>query len=72
MKKLLVACILTVGSLGLYSCNGNDGMTDTDNVEGTVIDTDTTVSELEVERTVREVDTTIETETETIETDQNQ
>lgn len=39
----------------------------TEEGDGTVIDTDTTVSELEVERTVQDIDTTVETETETIE-----
>ncbi|MCX2738979.1 hypothetical protein [Pontibacter anaerobius] len=68
MKKVLFACAIAFGSLGFYSCGGNEGVTN-EETDGTVIDTDTTVSELEVERTVRDIDTTMETETETIETD---
>ncbi len=37
-----------------------------------MIDTDTTVSELEVERTVRDVDTTVTTETETVDPQEDQ
>ncbi|MFD1188304.1 hypothetical protein [Pontibacter rugosus] len=65
MKKLLFAGAIIFGSVGLYSC-GNEGAT-TAETEGTVIDQDTAVSELEVERTVIDTDTT--TETETIETE---
>ncbi|WP_266205947.1 hypothetical protein [Pontibacter kalidii] len=68
MKKLLFAFAITFGSFGLYSCGGDGGVTN-EEADGTVIDTDTTVSELEVERTVRDIDTTVETETETIDTD---
>jgi hypothetical protein len=71
MKKQLFTCAIVLGSLGLYSCDGNGGVTETEGDE-TVIDTDTTVSELEVERTTRDVDTTIQTETETIEMDNDQ
>jgi uncharacterized protein YcfL len=71
MKKLLFACAVFLGSFSLYSCGGTEGDMTTEE-EGTVIDTDTTVSELEVETTTRDVDTTIETETETIEPNENQ
>lgn len=71
MKKQLFACAIVLGSLGLYSCGGDGAVTETEGNE-TVIDTDTTVSELEVERTTREVDTTIDTETETIELENDQ
>ncbi|TPE46274.1 hypothetical protein [Pontibacter mangrovi] len=70
MKKLLFAFAITFGSLSMYSCGGNEGMTNGE-ADGTVIDTDTTVSELEVERTVQDIDTTVETETETIEPENN-
>jgi hypothetical protein len=62
MKKLLFAAALIFGTVGMYSCGGND-TTATEEVEGTVIDTDTTVSELEVERTIIETDTTVNSET---------
>lgn len=66
MKKLLFAGAVLLGSMSLYSCGGEEGAVSTE-TEGTVIDQDTVVSELEVERTVIETDTT--TETETIETE---
>jgi hypothetical protein len=68
MKKIIFACAIAVGSMGLYSCGGNNGVTNEEG-DGTVIDTDTTVSEIEVEKTTRDIDTTIDTETETIDTD---
>lgn len=63
MKKLFFASAVVLGSISLSSCDGGGATTE----EGTVIETDTTVSELEVERTTMEVDTTMDTETETIE-----
>lgn len=69
MKKLFFAAALLFGSVGMYSCGGEEAAdtTATEEVEGVVIDTDTAVSEIEVERTVMEVDTTVETESETVE-----
>ncbi|WP_125185259.1 hypothetical protein [Botryobacter ruber] len=64
MRKLFFACAIVLGSFSLYSCGGNDGA---GSDEGTVIDRDTTVSELEVEETTMDIDTTMETQTETIE-----
>lgn len=69
MKKLFFAAALLFGSVGMYSCGGTEDTTATE-VDGTVIDTDTTVSELEVERTVVETDTT--TDSETIDIDNEQ
>ena len=66
MKKLLFAGAVVLSSLTLYSCGGNEGVTNEGVEDGTVIDSDTTVSELEVETTVQDIDTTVETETETI------
>ncbi|WP_162052627.1 hypothetical protein [Pontibacter pamirensis] len=63
MKKLFFASAVLLGSMSMYSCDGGGTTTE----EGTVVDTDTTVTELEVERTTMEVDTTMDTETETIE-----
>lgn len=71
MKKLLFASAVVLSSLTLYSCGGNEGAT-SEEVDGTVIDRDTTVEELEVETTVQDIDTTIETETETIEPGENE
>ncbi len=51
-----------MGSLSLYSCGGNEEVGTTADDE-MVIDRDTAVSELEVERTVVETDTVTETET---------
>ncbi|RDV11976.1 hypothetical protein DXT99_22860 [Pontibacter diazotrophicus] len=65
MKKLFFASAVLLGSISLYSCDGGGTTTE----EGTVVQTDTTVSELEVERTTMEVDTTMDTETETIDID---
>lgn len=62
MKKLFFASAVVLGSMSIYSCDGGGTTTE----EGTVIQSDTTVSELEVERTTMEVDTTMDTETETI------
>lgn len=56
-----------LGAMGLYSCGDQGTTTAEDEI---VVEQDTTVSELEVERTVIETDTV--TETETIERDQNQ
>lgn len=67
MKKLFLASAVFLGSFSLYSCGGNSETTSAEQ-EGTVIDRDTTVSELEVETTV--VDTT--TQTQTLETDTTQ
>ena len=64
MKKLLFAGAVVLSSLSLYSCGGENAATTED--DGTVIDSDTTVSEVEVEETVMDVDTTIETETDQI------
>lgn len=69
MKKLFFASALVLGSIGLYSCDSGGGAT---SEEGTVIDTDTTVSELEVERTTMDIDTSMNTETETIELENEQ
>ncbi|MEJ8804310.1 hypothetical protein [Pontibacter sp. H249] len=71
MKKLILAGAVVFTSFGFYSCGGNDGTTEGE-MDGTVIDTDTTVSELEVERTVRDVDTTVTTETETVDPQNDQ
>jgi hypothetical protein len=67
MKKLILAGTIVLGSLSLYSCGNNDGGAGTE--DGTVIDTDTTVSEVEVDKTVIDTDTT--TDTETIDVDNN-
>jgi hypothetical protein len=70
MKKLFFAGAILLGSMGMYACGG-DGTTATEeNESGNVIYQDTTVSELEVERTVVETDTM--TNTETIDIDNNQ
>ena len=71
MKKLFLAGAVVFASFGFYACGGDNGTTEGE-TDGTVIDTDTTVSEIEVERTIRDVDTTVTTETETIETDDNE
>ncbi|WP_299824848.1 hypothetical protein [uncultured Pontibacter sp.] len=71
MKKLILAGAVVFASFGFYACGGNEGTTQGE-MDGTVIDSDTTVSELEVEQTVRDVDTTVTTETETIDPNQNQ
>ena len=63
MKKLFFASAMVLGSLSIYSCDGGGATAE----EGTVIDRDTTVSEVEVERTTMDIDTTINRETETIE-----
>ena len=63
MKKLFFASAVVLGSLGIYSCDGGGATAE----EGVVVDRDTTVSELEVERTTMDIDTSMNTETETIE-----
>lgn len=63
MKKLFFAAALLFGTVGMYSCGGETDTTATEEVDGTVIDTDTTVSELEVEQTVIDTDTSTESET---------
>ncbi|PRY14223.1 hypothetical protein CLV24_10433 [Pontibacter ummariensis] len=65
MKKIFFASALMLGSLSLYSCGGEteEGVAE----DGVVVERDTAVSELEVERTIMDVDTTVETQTETIE-----
>ncbi|MFD3002750.1 hypothetical protein ACFS7Z_20430 [Pontibacter toksunensis] len=63
MKKLFFVSAVVLGSIGLYSCDGGGATSE----EGTVVDRDTTVSELEVERTTMDIDTSMNTETETIE-----
>ncbi|MBF9252898.1 hypothetical protein I2I11_06320 [Pontibacter sp. 172403-2] len=68
MKKLFFASALVLGSLSLYSCGNNDGAA-TEGTDGTVIDSDTTVSELEVETTTRDIDTTYDTDTKDIDVD---
>ncbi len=68
MKKLFFAAALLFGTVGMYSCGGED--TTATDVEGTVIDADTTVSEVEIERTVIEVDTTVDTETIDVDTEE--
>ena len=60
MKKLFFACAILLGSMGMYACGGNEGTTETEQNES-VISEDTTVSEMEVERTVVETDTKNET-----------
>jgi len=72
MKKLFFAAALLFGTVGMYSCGGEEGAdtTATEETEGTVIDTDTTVSELEVEQTVIDTDTTTESETIEVETEE--
>lgn len=69
MKKLFFAAVLLFGSVGMYSCGGTD-TTATEEVDGTIIDTDTTVSEMEIERTVIETDTTVNSETIDIDNEQ--
>ncbi|GAB3537765.1 hypothetical protein GCM10027443_31330 [Pontibacter brevis] len=69
MKKLFFASAVVLGSMGMYSCDSGGGTTSDD---ATVVERDTTVSELEVERTTMDVDTTINTETETIDPQENQ
>lgn len=69
MKKIFLVGVFAFATLGLYSCGNQEGVTETD-ADETVIERDTTVSELEVERTVVETDTV--TETETIDTEENQ
>lgn len=62
MKKLLFASAIVLGTVGFSACDSNKTETTTDNNE-MVIDRDTTVSEVEVDRTVVEMDTTVETNT---------
>ena len=71
MKKLFFASAIVLSSLSLYSCGGNNGVA-TEGADGTVIDSDTTVSELNVETTTRDIDTTYDTETETVDPQNNQ
>lgn len=70
MKKLFFAGAILLGSAGMYACSG-DGSTATEQEEN-VIYQDTTVSEMEVDRTVVETDTTTETETIDVDNNQNQ
>ena len=65
MKKLFFASAIVLSSFSLYSCGNNEGSA-TQGTDGTVIDSDTTVSELEVETTTRDIDTTYDTETENV------
>ncbi|TXK50763.1 hypothetical protein FVR03_04540 [Pontibacter qinzhouensis] len=61
MKKLFFAAAVLFGSFSMYSCDNQAG-TESDANE-TVIDSETKVSEYEVEETVVETDTTTRTET---------
>ncbi|MFD2513310.1 hypothetical protein ACFSRY_05485 [Pontibacter locisalis] len=70
MKKLFFAAAVLFGSFGFYACGGDEGITETE--DATVIERDTTVSEIEVERTTMDIDTTIDTESETIELENEQ
>ncbi|WP_347157029.1 hypothetical protein [Pontibacter chitinilyticus] len=65
MKKLFFAGALVLGTLSIYSCDSNTGTATGDNEK--VIDADTTVSEVQVEKTTVDMDTS--TTTETIDTD---
>lgn len=60
MKKLFFAVAVLFGSFSLYSCDNK--ATESDANEQ-VIDSETKVSEYEVEETVVETDTTTRTET---------
>ncbi|WP_187261760.1 hypothetical protein [Pontibacter beigongshangensis] len=61
MKKLFFAVAVLFGSFSLYSCDNQGGTANDANEQ--VIDSETRVSEYEVEETVIETDTTTRTET---------
>lgn len=66
MKKILVASIAVIGTLGMVSCertnNSGDNETSLDDNKA-VVDRDTIVTEYEVEETVVQYDTTTRTRT---------
>lgn len=66
MKKILVACIAVIGTLGMISCERTNSSGDNETTlddNKAVVDRDTIVTEYEVEETVVQYDTTTRTRT---------
>lgn len=68
MKKILVAGVFVLGSVGMFACERqNDKTTESEGDNSVVVDRDSVATEYEVTETVVDYDTT--TRTKTVDTD---